>query len=82
VITLTKNAPLSSLGLSSGDYLVKFHVEGDSISFEIVASPPGATMKPQSRKPTGFVQKWGGSARKIEDANDAWLSHLNAKHLR
>ena len=80
--TLTQSTPLASLGLSSGDHLVKFHVEGDSISFEVAASLPVTAAKPKARKPTGFVQKWGGSARKVEDANDAWLSHINAKHLR
>lgn len=31
---------------------------------------------------TGFVQKWGGSTRKIVDENDSWLTHINEKHLR
>ena len=36
----------------------------------------------EPRKPTGFVQKWGGSATKVLDASDTWLSHINDKHLR
>jgi hypothetical protein len=84
--TLTKSAPLGTLGLSSGDHWVKFHVEGDSISFEVAASMPekdaGLGEAPVTRKPTGFVQKWGGSVTKIEGADDAWLSHINDKHLR
>ncbi len=80
--TLTKSAPLGTLGLSSGDHWVRFHVDGDLISFEVAASAtqPVASQKPG--KPTGFVQKWGGSTRKVEDEGDAWLSHINDKHLR
>lgn len=37
---------------------------------------------PEIRKPTGFVQKWGSSAKKIVDENDAWLTRINQKHLR
>ena len=36
----------------------------------------------EPRKPTGFVQKWGGSAKKVVDEKDAWLTHINEKHLR
>ena len=39
-----------------------------------------ATAEP--RKPTGFVQKWGGSVKKVSDKNDAWLTYINQKHLR
>lgn len=34
------------------------------------------------RKPTGFVEKWGGSTKKAVDETDAWLTHINDKHLR
>ena len=80
--TDNKNAALGSLGLPSGDHWVKFHVEGDAISFEVAASKaasPGSA--PQARKPTGFVERWGGTARKVEDASDGWLTHINEKHL-
>ena len=84
--TLTKSAPLGTLGLSSGDHWVRFHVEGDSISYEVTASVPEQDSSVSSatmvRKPTGFVQKWGGSVKKTEDAADAWLNHINDKHLR
>jgi len=84
--TLTKSAPLGTLGLPSGDHWVRFHVEGDSISFEVAASVPQAGAVPVEtagpRKPTGFVQKWGGSVKKIVDESDAWLTHINDKHLR
>jgi hypothetical protein len=43
---------------------------------------PRETAGESARQPTGFVRKWGGSARKIEAPDDAWLSHLNDKHLR
>ena len=39
-----------------------------------------ATAEP--RKATGFVQKWGGSAKRVVDESDAWLTRINAKHLR
>jgi hypothetical protein len=78
--TLTKSAPLGTLGLPAGDHWVKFHVEDDTISFEVTASVPMAAAT--QMKPTGFVQKWGGSVTKIEDESDAWLSHINSKHLR
>lgn len=84
--TLTKSAPLDTLGLASGDHWVRFHVEGDSISFEVAASVPepkaDATQASKQRKPTGFVQAWGGSMKKVEDADDSWLTHINEKHLR
>lgn len=76
--TLAKSAPLGALGLPEGDHIVKMHVAGDAISFEVASSLPA----PAPRTPTGFVQKWGGSARKVEDASDSWLSHINEKHLR
>lgn len=36
----------------------------------------------EPRKPIGFVQKWGSSAKKIVDESDAWLTRINQKHLR
>jgi hypothetical protein len=84
--TLTKSASLGTLGLPSGDHWVRFHVEGDSISFEVEASVPQAAAvqveTARLTKPTGFVQKWGGSLKKIKDEDDAWLTHINEKHLR
>jgi hypothetical protein len=32
-------------------------------------------------RPSGFLQRWGGSLKKIEDADDPWLTHINRKHL-
>jgi hypothetical protein len=63
---------------------VRFHVEADAISFEIAAShsPKGAPEPATQRKPTGFLGKWGSTARKIEDPADAWLTHINEKHVR
>lgn len=34
------------------------------------------------RQPTGFLKKWGGTIRKIDDPTDARLTHTNEKHLR
>lgn len=79
---LTKDSPLGTLGLPTGDHWVKFHVEGDAISFALVDSLPANTALSAPRKPTGFVQKWGGSAKKTEDTSDSWLSHINEKHIR
>lgn len=80
--TLTKSEPISTLRLASGDHLVRFHVEGDAISYEVTASVPQKPDAAEARKPTGFVQRWGGSAKKNEDKRDAWLTHINEKHLR
>lgn len=79
--TLTKDDPLGTLGLPTGDHWVKFHVEDDAITFEVAASAPEGKPVPE-RIPTGFVQKWSATARKKEDLADAWLSHINEKHLR
>ena len=80
--THSKSEPLGSLGLPSGDHWVRFHVEGDSITFEVAASAPKTHGVTVTKKPTGFVQKWGGSAQKITDSTDPWLTHINDKHLR
>ena len=80
--TLTKSEPISTMGLTSGDHVVRFHVNGDAISYEVTASVPRKEDAAGIRKPTGFVQRWGGSAKKIEDKSDAWLTHINDKHLR
>lgn len=80
--TLTTSAPLGTLGLPSGDHWVRFHIEGDSISFEVASAVPQQTDEMPLRKPTGFVQRWGGSVKKAENTGDAWLTHINEKHLR
>jgi hypothetical protein len=81
--TVDKNTALGTLGLPSGDHWVKFHVEGDAISFEVAASKAAATgSAPQAFEPTGFVERWGGTARKLEDSSDPWITHINEKHLR
>ena len=69
--TPSKEADLGSLGLPTVEDWVKFHVEGDAISFEVAASKfsqPAA--EPREHKPSGFVERWGGTARKIEDSSD------------
>lgn len=78
--TVTKAASLDALGLPKGDHWVRFHVDEQSISFEVAASIPEKLSSP--KKPTGFVQRWSGSAKKIDDASDSWLTHINEKHLK
>jgi hypothetical protein len=78
----TKSAPLGTLGLPDGDHVVRFHIEHDTVSFEVAEASPDNVRLRSVKKPTGFVEKWGGTARKVEDTNDPWLSHINAKHLR
>ena len=82
--TIAKTATLGALGLPAGDHLVRFHIEADVISFEIADSQPlaGAPASTAHRQPTGFLKKWGSTARKIEDPADAWLTHINEKHVR
>lgn len=81
---LTKSDTLDTLGLPQGDHWVRFHVENDLISFEVAGSSQDAKSTPAKprRTPTGFVEKWGGSVRKLEDPNDTRLTHINEKHLR
>lgn len=58
---------------------VQRHVAPSQVVSECLTKalpPPGA------RQPTGFLRKWGGTVRKIEDASDARLTHINEKHLR
>ncbi len=78
--TFPKSAALATLGLPSGDHWVMMHVGDDAISIEVTASLP--PQPDRLTKPTGFVQRWSGSARKLDDASDDWLEHINQKHLR
>ncbi len=81
--SLTKSSPLGTLGLPAGDHLVRFHVEAEVISFEIAVSTPLPQQQPdQKRIPTGFVNQWGSTVTKEEATDDAWLAHINDKHLR
>jgi len=80
--TLAKSDPLDALDLPPGDHWVKFHVDEDSISFEVASAKPEASPSPEKRIPTDFVQRWGGSARKIARDEDTWLARINEKHLR
>lgn len=81
--TLTSSAPLKTLGLPSGDHWVRFHVEGDVISFDLTTSLPALAAQTEAkRKPTGFVKRWSGCMKKVEDPADSWLTHINEKHLR
>jgi hypothetical protein len=78
----TKSAPLGTLGLPNGDHLVRFHVQEDKVSFELTDASSHELTPPSLRKPTGFVARWGGTARKVDDDKDPWLARINAKHLR
>jgi hypothetical protein len=86
--TLTKSATLDTLGLPAGDHWVKFHVEGDSISFVVAVSGPGLgaqTGQSTSRAARAFVEKWSGRGRLLptsEMADDPRLAALTAKHVR
>jgi hypothetical protein len=81
--TLAASAPIKTLGLPSGDHWVRFHVEGDVISYDLTTSLPlAADKKAPKRKPTGFVKRWSGCMKKVEDPADPWLAHINEKHLR
>ena len=84
--TLAKSEPLGTLGLPPGDHWVKFHVEEDTISFEVAASI-AAQDDPASRQAaaSSFVQKWSGKGQLLpaaETDDDDRLSALTAKHLR
>jgi len=77
---LKKDSPIESLGLGPGVHWLKVVVAGDTVAYELTSKPPHAA--PVQRQGTGFVRKWSGTARKIENSDDEWLSHINAKHLR
>lgn len=72
-----------------GDHWVKFHVEGDSISFELAASPPrhaeiSSSSSAQATAARSFVKKWSGKGRLLTEADmgdDARLAGLTAKHV-
>jgi hypothetical protein len=64
--TYPKSTALGTLGLPSGVHWVRLHVEDDAISAEIAASMVLESKPSGSEKPTGFVQRWGGSSRKLE----------------
>jgi hypothetical protein len=81
--TLASSVPLKMLGLPTGDHWVKFHVEGDLISFDVTTSLPAvAAQDVAKRQPTGFVKRWSGCMKKVDDPADPWLAHINEKHLR
>ncbi len=80
--SVPKSASLAELALPNGDHWVHFRVEGDLISYEVAGSPSGGEAEPMPRRAVGFVQKWGESALRVEDAADSWLTHINEKHLR
>lgn len=84
--TLAKSDPLGTLGLPLGDHWVKFHVEEDSISYEVADSQPliyptaGA-----SDAAMAFVRKWSGQGALLsgtEISEDPRLAELTEKHLR
>lgn len=76
---LSKTAPIESLGLPQGVHHLKVVVAGDTVSFELEDSKTEAQ---HTRGKTGFVAKWSGSARRIENPSDEWLTHINEKHLK
>ena len=80
VTILSKSAPIESLGLCPGVHHLKVVVAGDTVSFELEKSTEGEDS--ELPKGSGFVATWGGSARKVEDPADKWLTHINDKHLR
>jgi hypothetical protein len=87
--TLTKSAPLGTLGLPAGDHWVKFHVEGDSISFELATALPrqvavALSQSPQAKAAQSFVEKWSGKGRLLSESEmgeDTRLAALTAKHV-
>jgi hypothetical protein len=78
--TVTKSTPIGSLGLEPGEHLVRIHVGSDTVSFAVETAARPAT--PAPLRPTGFLQRWSGTASKVEDPADEWLTHINDKHLR
>ena len=82
--TLAKSEPLDTLGLPAGDHWVKFHVEGDTIAFEVRTSIPQAPAAGGITAAQSFVEKWSGKGRMLSEAemgDDARLAALTARHL-
>ncbi len=83
--TLAKSAPLGTLGLPEGDHWVKFHVEDDTISYEVAVSlVKGEQTTSQADAAEAFVQKWSGQGRlqsENEMTDDDRLAALTAKHV-
>lgn len=63
---LPKGASLDTLELPDGDHWVGFHVEEDSISYEVEASRPRSAVKTAEavKRPVDFVRKWGARFEK------------------
>lgn len=76
---LSKNALIEELGLAPGVHHLKVVVAGDTVAFEL---EDAAAETPFPRGKTGFVAKWSGSARKVENPADEWFTHINEKHLK
>lgn len=78
--TLAKSDPLSRLGLPIGSHTIHVLVEEDVMRFEVQTS---AITDPElaKKKPTGFLKRWGNSARKLDASSDPWLAHIQEKHL-
>jgi len=86
---LTKDDPLGTLGLPAGDHWVKFHVEEETISFEVAASvplqTPGSRASSAGSAARSFVEKWSGQGRLLSETemgDDARLAELTAKQVR
>jgi hypothetical protein len=80
VTVLSKSAPVEALGLSTGVHHLKMVVADDTVSFELEEA--ALLGNEDIRRGTGFVANWGGSARKVVDAEDERLTRINDKHLR
>jgi len=84
--TLAKSDPLGTLGLPPGDHWVRFHVEEDTISYEVAVSPPEHSLVASVPDAAlAFVRKWSGQGNLLSEpemSEDARLAELTAKHLR
>ena len=77
-----KSLPLATLGLHDGDALLGFDIQRGKIVLRVVVRedlPPASA--PEAGRPL-FSERWGGAMRKIEDPADAWLTHINEKHVK
>jgi hypothetical protein len=77
---VAKSSSIASLGLGRGVHWLKVVVADDTVAYEVTT--PFDVPAPEPRQSTGFVEKWGGTARKMDVSDDVWLDHINQKHLR
>lgn len=80
VNVIRKSAPIGSLGLAPGVHRLRVVVSEETVAYELETTDLPSVAAP--RKGTGFIGRWGGTARKVDIPGDERVARINAKHLR